>query len=111
MDKCKKKVYPRGMWSSFHGHQCTKPAWKDGYCKIHHPENVERRQEKSNKRWEEKRNNDPLLVSLKEIERLNFALEPIRKLMKDPEFKWLVDAFADVFKAIQESVRRMEGGG
>lgn len=40
-ERCKQHVYgPREM----QGHLCNKPVWKDGYCKIHHPDNVEARQ-------------------------------------------------------------------
>ena len=39
----------------FYFHKCTNPIWKDGYCKIHHPESVKKRQEKSEIRWKEKK--------------------------------------------------------
>ena len=48
-EKCKEKV-----WNKFYHHQCTKKVWKDGYCKIHHPESVKAREEKSNLRYKQK---------------------------------------------------------
>jgi len=43
--RCKKMIM-RG----FHHHQCQRAAWKDGYCKQHHPKSVaERRKKKEEK--------------------------------------------------------------
>ncbi len=53
---CKVEVADR---SGYHWYNCTKPIWKDGYCKIHHPESVKAREEKSRQRWEEKMENSP----------------------------------------------------
>ena len=47
--RCKANV-----WVGFHTHQCLRIAWKDGYCKQHHPDNVKQRQEESMARYEEK---------------------------------------------------------
>lgn len=46
-DKCQKIVYPNERWGSFHGYQCTKSLWKDGFCKVHHPKSVEKRHKES----------------------------------------------------------------
>ena|SRR3990167_11093803 len=43
-ERCKKTVYTNRGFSS---HQCTRKKWKDKFCKIHHPDNVKARQEKS----------------------------------------------------------------
>ena len=48
--KCK-HIVSQG-WCS---HPCGKNVWKDGYCKIHHPESVAARRAKSEARWEEKK--------------------------------------------------------
>lgn len=47
-EKCKKKAYHSGAWNSY---SCGKKAWKDGYCKMHHPDEVKRRdKERADKR-------------------------------------------------------------
>ena len=87
LERCKKKVYPNNSWGSFHPHQCQKTVWKDGYCKIHHPDSVAMRQEKQNKRWEEKMENNPLK---KAMERLDL-LEDINKDLLEA-CKWALEA-------------------
>ena len=54
-DYCKAKVYPTDTWGAFHPHQCKFKAVKDGYCKIHHPDAVEKRRKEKNKREEARR--------------------------------------------------------
>ncbi len=48
-ERCKEQISKN--WSNY---QCSNKEWKDGFCKIHHPDSVKSRQEKSRKRWEEK---------------------------------------------------------
>lgn len=50
-EKCQKRLY-RG---TYYASPCKRNAWKDGYCKIHHPESVAARRAKSEARWEEKK--------------------------------------------------------
>ena len=50
--QCKEEVWP--AWSRV-GHQCTRKAWKDGYCKQHHPDTVAARKKKKDERWDTKR--------------------------------------------------------
>ena len=38
--KCKVKCYAEG---SFYSHFCKRNAWKDGFCKQHHPETIKER--------------------------------------------------------------------
>ena len=52
MSNCSTKVYPPDRWGAFHPHPCGKKEWKDGYCKIHHPESVEQRRKKSQERFD-----------------------------------------------------------
>ena len=78
-ERCKEQVWPAGEW---HGHQCTRKAIKDGYCKTHHPDTVKVRIEKSNKRYEEKIAKSPigqLKKAQEEIESLTQQLESARK--------------------------------
>ncbi len=79
-EKCKEKVYPNERWGSFHPHRCKNNAWKDGYCKQHHPDTAKEREQKSEARWEAKRKRSPeykLKQAGKEIERLKKALGAI----------------------------------
>jgi hypothetical protein len=49
LDKCKKKISSDSR--GFYFHQCTRKIWKDGFCKIHHPESIEKKQKLANQRW------------------------------------------------------------
>lgn len=40
---CRKVVYDQG---SVLDRQCAKTIWKDGWCKVHHPDSVKKREEK-----------------------------------------------------------------
>lgn len=48
---CRGMIYS-GTW---HSHRCTKPEWKDGWCKVHHPETVEKRNTEKEIRWKKRR--------------------------------------------------------
>lgn len=37
-NKCKKIISGKTM--AFSGHQCLNSIWKDGLCRIHHPETI-----------------------------------------------------------------------
>jgi hypothetical protein len=83
---CPIRVYT----GSFRGHQCTKPVWKDGYCKIHHPESVKSRAEKSRQRRHEQWENNPLNKALKRIKELE---EERDNLIKECEkYQQMLDA-------------------
>lgn len=69
-DRCNKTVYPQTKWGSFQGYPCRRKAWKDGFCRQHHPDSVKERQRKSEANWIKKRENDPLNVLQKEVGRL-----------------------------------------
>jgi hypothetical protein len=53
-ERCKKKI-----WQGWRYTQCSRNAWKDGFCKQHHPESVQAREEKSQAAWKAKQNNSP----------------------------------------------------
>ena len=44
-EQCVAKVYPNTRWGAFQPHRCTRKAWKDNFCKTHHPDSVEERRE------------------------------------------------------------------
>lgn len=54
-EKCKEMVVPSGRYGSFHTRRCHFMAVKDGYCKMHHPDSVKKREELSKKRFDKKR--------------------------------------------------------
>ncbi len=81
-ERCSQKVYPNELWGSFYPHQCHRKVWKDGFCKIHHPDSVKIREEKSRKRWEEKQKKDPLIIALKKISQLEKENKTLKKQIK-----------------------------
>lgn len=82
-ERCLEKVFPNEPWGGFHPYQCHKTVWKDGFCKIHHPDSVKMREEKSRRRWEEKQKRDPLAVALKTISQLKKENEELKKQIKN----------------------------
>lgn len=42
----------KGYPPFYRGSTCSRKVWKEGFCKIHHPESVKAREEKRNKRAE-----------------------------------------------------------
>ena len=49
---CRAKVQ-----SGFHRYACSRKAWRDGYCKQHHPESVAKRRVEQEKRYNERTRN------------------------------------------------------
>lgn len=81
MEKCKEHVSNDG----WHWYNCRKPIWKDGYCKIHHPESVQKRIEKSIEKEKEKYELSPLgrlITAQKEIEKLKKENEKLKKAIQ-----------------------------
>ena len=81
--RCKKHVYPQERWGSFHGHQCHRKVWKDGFCRQHHPETEETRTIEAQKRWQEKHDNDPLRVTLRRVKKLEVVLKDAYELITE----------------------------
>ncbi len=50
MNKCKQKVWTGPSPTGRISHQCTRKAIKDGFCKIHHPNEIKSRNDKKEKR-------------------------------------------------------------
>lgn len=75
--KCKENVSDH---TGFYFYPCSRKAWKDGYCKQHHPESVKARQEKSETLYREKLKNSPWTIA-KNLTAENAALkERVREL-------------------------------
>lgn len=49
--QCRKRVYG----GTYTGHQCTRKAVKDGYCKQHHPDTVKAKQDERDAKWKKER--------------------------------------------------------
>jgi hypothetical protein len=47
VEMCNARVSPPGIYGSFQRYQCKLTAWKDGFCKQHHPDSVKERCAKS----------------------------------------------------------------
>jgi hypothetical protein len=72
-EKCKKQVWGQ---SSYTHYRCSRNAWKDGYCKQHHPDTVAERRKKSDAAYEIKREQSPLY-------KLQQALAEIKSLKEE----------------------------
>lgn len=86
-ERCKEMIF-----GDFHHRQCSRNAWKDGYCKQHHPDSIKEQIRKSEKRWaaeaEIKRQNSPwtkLKEALKENERLKDEINRLNITIKGNE--------------------------
>lgn len=62
--------------------QCSRKAWKDGFCKQHHPDSVRERQAKSYRRFDEKmkRQNLPFEQLKRRTEALRETLWVLRQI-------------------------------
>lgn len=49
-ERCKKKIMWTAIYQGGHMRQCKRYAIKDGFCKIHHPDEEYKRGEKKAKR-------------------------------------------------------------
>ena len=61
--RCKKKVGKGWDYA-----QCSRKAWKDGYCKQHHPDTVVERQKRSQETWKRKQENMPVARLNRELD-------------------------------------------
>jgi Zn-dependent M32 family carboxypeptidase len=107
--KCKEKVYPSERWGSFHGHQCHKNIWKDGYCKQHHPDTVEARHEAREKVWKQKIEKDPILLlqkATKKIEELERQLASSTEI-REAEKKILIQEI-EKNKELENRIKEFE---
>ena len=91
--RCKESV-PNNFSVTFR--RCSFKAWKDGYCKIHHPESVKARQEKQRIKYEADRAKSPYMLLQKATER-NQQLE--RELAAEQE------KVAELREALEQAVK------
>lgn len=69
--QCKEKIYRTGM-NFPRARRCSKPVWKDGFCKTHHPESVEKRRAKSMEQF--KQRESIWMAPVKRIEKLESVI-------------------------------------
>lgn len=71
---------------SFNYRQCRRNAWKDGWCKQHHPETEEKQREAAKRRYEERRKRSPSMrlgECLGENERLRAENADLRQRLQE----------------------------
>lgn len=87
-EQCKTQV-----WDGFHHHQCSRTAWKDGYCKQHHPETIKTRDLARKERYEAKRKMSSWYM-LEQAQKRIVELEAREKACSDcPKVKELLRKF------------------
>lgn len=77
-EKCKKEIM-----INYHVHPCSRNAWKDGYCKQHHPDTIKARSELSQKRWQEKEKQSPWY----KLQEANKRIKELENKIKELESK------------------------
>jgi len=86
-ERCKSRVWPSG---SMRDYPCSRNAWKDGFCKQHHPDTVKARREKQESELREKRESDPfnkMAKKVKELEAHNKVLvDALEKIVSDGDY-------------------------
>jgi hypothetical protein len=75
-EKCPEWVSTPGMRMKLH--QCTKLIWKDGFCKIHHPEKVAERQRKSEENYRLTSPWEKLRLAYEKIEKLELEIQRLK---------------------------------
>lgn len=83
-EQCKQRVIPNERWGAFHMRQCSKSAWKDGFCKIHHPDSIKERDIKAQERYEERKKTNPLYLyfdAKEKIKELEIECERLRQII------------------------------
>jgi len=69
------------VMKGFHFHQCSRSAWKDGYCKQHHPDTIEERRRIVEEKWQAKAAKSPWILlgkAKKEIEELKAEIKILK---------------------------------
>jgi hypothetical protein len=83
--RCKQSVRDPGSWPSYH--QCYRKIWKDEFCKLHHPDTVEKREKEKEKRYKAKQKTETWYLlgeaykKIKKLERENKKLKKRLELL------------------------------
>lgn len=119
--KCEAMVIPRGdPWGAFHKIQYSKPEWKDGYCKIHHPDTVRARRDAEQKRYEEKwaatkaeqEKQEDMPRRIAALEAENKALrEAVELAFRDYCVNEMGEIFVSTAEVLEKALNRKDGEG
>lgn len=71
------------VMKGYHLKQCTRKIWKDGFCKQHHPETVKAKNDKRERRWKFKMENNPFTVLAGERDSYKAKAEGLMGLIND----------------------------
>jgi TolA-binding protein len=80
--RCKQQVVSPGMRGMF-THQCSRKVWKDGFCKLHHPETVAIRDVKKTEAYYERQKNSPWNIISEYREKLDKANARVAELEQE----------------------------
>ena len=93
--KCQTSVITPGMRGMF-THQCTRKVWKDGFCKLHHPETVAIREVKKTEAYNERQKHSAWGLVLSYKEKLDVANVRIAELEAQLQARNEADAGASI---------------
>ena len=82
--KCKEIVPTAGLRMNYH--QCNGKLFKDGFCRIHHPDAIKARMAANSARWQAKQDRSPigqLIRANARIEKLETALRAFQSALED----------------------------
>jgi len=85
-ERCRHAVSNGGRSVDFH--QCTRKAVKDGYCRLHHPDAVTKRNREAERRRQEKIELSPRVQLGKVSDALLWALEKLYDNMIQIDGEW-----------------------
>lgn len=97
------------IFRNYHFYPCTRKAWKDGYCKQHHPNTVKARDEARHQKWEaeQKAWRDKLRLEIaapKLLEACKEAMWWIGNMYDNPR-----DSKACPYNLLEQAIKEAEG--
>ena len=91
-ERCKASVW-KGYFAN---NRCARKAWKDGYCKQHHPDSIKKRREESRRKFDEKQKQSPWY-------KLKMATERIAEL--EAQNKRLLEALKECLPYVKQALQ------
>lgn len=87
---------------------CTRNAARDGYCNQHHPDTIKARQKESEKRFQAKREKDPLYVARRRAQELEQVSKNLVAAAEEMlQRSTLSPAWRQLDEAVHEARQRM----
>jgi len=77
--RCIKRINDQG---GYHTHQCSREIWKDGFCKLHHPDTVRQRTDETEARWKAKMADTPMAKAGKRIQELEARVKELEGIIE-----------------------------